>query len=502
MLKTIFSKLVAMFVFILALAFIITGVTLNYFLEDFLTQEKTSALEESIDIIHGTLVDFMNNRSDPIAAFYFGSSFQVFSKFTDSYIWVVDSTGHILRSQPELPEELIYKWTDDTGYVKLPVVEQYSKVMKQTDAVREIGDFYGFFNDAAFKRIGQDAARLTIEKSYVYVDRRGTNTKMAIYMHTPVPEVQAARISIFKFYLLSVATAVLISIMLVYVFSLRLTRPLKEIRKAAKIIAGGEFKKRLNIKSRDEIGQLAQSFDQMAAALQNIEEMRRGFIANVSHELRTPMTSIRGFIEGILDGTIPQDRQSYYLTIVRDETNRLNRLVNNLLDLAKMEAGELELKPRIFNVNELVRVCVIKLETLITDKNIQVEAIFEDEDVYASADVDAIERVLYNLVHNAIKFTPEEGRIKIATVKRKETVEVSVEDNGIGINPDELDMIWERFYKADKSRSRDKVGTGLGLAIVKTIINEHHQDIWVESAPGKGTKFTFTLRRMENPENL
>ena len=252
--------------------------------------------------------------------------------------------------------------------------------------------------------------------------------------------------------------------------------------------------------SRDEIGQLAQSFDQMAVALQNIEEMRRDFIANVSHELRTPMTSIRGFIEGILDGTIPPERQSYYLTIVRDETDRLNRLVNNLLDLARMEAGELELRPRVVNINEIIRVCIIKLENLITSKQIQVEANFDDENVFVSADPDAIERVIYNLVHNAIKFTPEGGSIAIGTVRKKDTVEISVKDTGIGIDPNDMDMIWDRFYKADKSRSKDKVGTGLGLAIVKNIINEHNQQIWVESEPGKGTKFTFTLRKIENAE--
>ena len=503
MFKTIFSKLVAMFVFVLAIAFIVTGVTLNYFLENFLTQEKAATLEKSSSVIHEPLINILNNNDDPVAGFYFQNFLQLFTLYnTNSYIWVVDDTGHIIRSEPELPKELQYKLVDSTGFIKLPDEQQYKNIMNHPDTAKVTGDFFGFFSDEAFRTINRSNSWLTVETSYRYGNRAGKSKMIAIYMHTSIPEVQSARTNVFKFYFFSVGTAILISIMLVYIFSLRLTRPLKEIKNAAKIIAGGEFKKRLNISSQDEIGQLAQSFDQMVVALENIEDMRRGFIANVSHELRTPMTSIRGFIEGILDGTIPPDRQNYYLTIVRDETDRLNRLVNNLLDLARMEAGELELNPRVVNINELVRVCIIKLETLITNKKIQVEALFEEEDIYVSADADAIERVLYNLVHNAIKFTPEEGKINISTVTKKDIVEVSVEDSGIGISPDEIDMIWDRFYKADKSRSNDKVGTGLGLAIVKTIINEHNQQIWVVSQPGKGTKFTFTLRKVEKHENV
>ena len=231
----------------------------------------------------------------------------------------------------------------------------------------------------------------------------------------------------------------------------------------------------------------------MVDDLQKLEEMRRGFIANVSHELRTPMTSIRGFIEGILDGTIPPDRQKDYLLIVRDETNRLNRLVNDLLDLAKMEAGEITLNIKPFDINELIRICVIKLETLITSKNIEIEANFENDNLLVSADRDSIERVIINLLHNAVKFSNENGKIILETVKNKDKVLISIKDSGIGIDENEQKRVWDRFYKSDKSRGKDKTGTGLGLAIVKNIVNEHKQDIWVESEIGLGTKFTFTL---------
>jgi signal transduction histidine kinase len=300
----------------------------------------------------------------------------------------------------------------------------------------------------------------------------------------------------------AVAVSIIISIILVYIFSLRLSRPLKKINSAAKHIANGEFNERLNINSEDEIGELARSFNNMAGALQNLENMRRGFIANVSHELRTPMTSIHGFIEGILDGTIPPQRQKEYLVIVRDEIKRLNRLTTDILDLARIEAGEVSVNPVDFNINELIRRCIIKLESFITEKDINIEAKFEEEVMYVKADIDSIERVIINLLHNAIKFVQPGGKIALSTSRIKSKILVCVEDNGIGIDSNEIDLIWERFYKSDKSRSEEKTGTGLGLAIVRNIINDHRQKIWVESQAGKGTRFYFTLDSGSNDENM
>src|SRR5690606_17345428 len=222
---------------------------------------------------------------------------------------------------------------------------------------------------------------LTVARSFKYEFPGGNSMMIVIYLHTPVQEVSAARRKVLKYFLTSGGIAIAVSVVMIYIFSLRLSRPLKQLKYAATRISNGEFEKRVNIKSRDEIGELARAFNQMASALENIEKMRRGFVANVSHELRTPMTSIRGFIEGILDGTIPPEKHEHYLTIVRDETNRLNRLVTDLLDLAKMESGEMKLNITDFDINELIRKCVIKLETLILEKDLAVDAVFEEEDL-------------------------------------------------------------------------------------------------------------------------
>lgn len=489
MFKTIFSKIIAVFIAVLVAGFSITALMLYFFLSNFAIKEKVEVLSSSAEKINTYLSMYVENQENPMAIQWFEYILDTFSANTNSMIWVVNSNGSIIIHKPNSPEieKLLKDLKDEKGVPQLRDKNQFNKVMLTDDFIIEKGNFYGLF-----KNTGVDW--LTVEKRFKYKN----DVLGAVYLHTQIPEVNRLRTSVFRLFQSAVLISVLISIILLYFFSLRISKPLKEINNAARIIAGGEFQNRLSIKSNDEIGELANSFNHMVVALQNLEEMRRGFIANVSHELRTPMTSIKGFVEGILDGTIPPDRQNYYLTIVRDETTRLNRLVNDLLDLARMEAGEVHFNFKDFNINELIRRCIIKLETQITSKDLQVEADFEEEDMFVNADSDAIERVLINLLHNAIKFTPEKGRIKLATYKNRDKIFVSVKDSGIGIEKEEIDLIWERFHKSDKSRSKDKSGTGLGLAIVKNIINEHNQTISVESELGKGTKFIFSLDRSTN----
>lgn len=510
MFKSIFSKLITIFISILLIGFSITGVMLYFFLDNFVTQDKANTLESSGKKVNELFEMYMdehnfieNNYSNEDYKQYLrqqsqnrlNNSLQNYSESTKSRIWVVLEDGSVLLTEPALPVSVSAKLKGENGLLKLKDERQYSTIALGRVLV-VTGDFFGFFKDPAFQNQGEGDSWLTVQVPFRYTIQVNDKAfKAAVFLHTPVPEVVKARTSVFNFFLWAVLVAIIISILLVYIFSLEITKPLKEINQAAKVISGGDFQKRLTIRSQDEIGELALSFNHMVTALQNLEDMRRGFIANVSHELRTPMTTIRGFIDGILDGTIPQERQSYYLTIVRDEISRLNRLVNDLLDLARMEAGELKLNVRTLDINELIRRCIIKLEGLIIGKSIHVEAIFEEETTLVSADADAIERVLYNLVHNAIKFTPEGGTIKIGTASQKEKVFVMVEDNGLGISSEEIDRIWERFYKSDKSRGKDKSGTGLGLAIVRNILHEHGENIQVESEIGKGTRFTFTLAR-------
>ncbi|NLD48329.1 MAG: cell wall metabolism sensor histidine kinase WalK [Clostridiaceae bacterium] len=488
--STLFSKIVTIFIVILLVSTSITAGMLYFFLWNFLSREKEHTLNEASQYINRGLETYVRNSDNIIIREILEGNLTSYINFlstnTNSVIWVVlpdgeiwlkaDANGSMSRTESR-------KLDNGLGNGKLKDDKQFKDVMSgQKEYIKEIGNFYGLFEESYW---------LTIQRPFVYKGE----VLGAVYLHTRIPEISRAINNIFRFFFLSVAAAIVVSIALVYVFSLRLSKPLKEINNAAKRIADGEFDKRLDIRSEDEIGELATSFNNMASALQNLEEMRKGFIANVSHELRTPMTSIHGFIEGILDGTIPEKRQKEYLTIVRDETKRLNRLTTDLLDLAKMESGEIRLRPINFNINELIRRCIIKLENLIIQKDIHIEANFEEDEIYVNGDVDSIERVIINLVHNAVKFVRQNGRIILGTSTYRNKVLVFVEDNGIGIDNSEINMVWDRFYKSDKSRSADKTGTGLGLAIVKNIINEHKQEIWVTSEVGVGTKFSFTLSR-------
>lgn len=486
MFRSIFSKLIVIFISILLIGFTITGIMLYYLLSNFVTSDKVDTLSKSGDEIKSYIVNvYFQDQNNAIYVKHLKDILYSYSVNTKSFIWVVNKSGYIMAYEPTKPDTdaFMERLKDNNGNIHLPDEKQYKDVMNTDKTIIKTGgDFYGLFKDTG-------VSWLTVEKPLIY---KGSVVG-AVYLHTQIPEVNKLSKSVLKLFLASVGISVFISIIFIYLFSLRISKPLKEINNAARIIAGGKFQQRLNITSNDEIGELAESFNHMVAGLEKLEEMRRGFIANVSHELRTPMTSIRGFIGGILDGTIPDEKHEYYLGIVRDEINRLNRLVNDLLDLARIEAGEMNFKFIDFDINELIRRSIIKLEGQIVSKEINVEADFEEDETIVSADQDSIERVIINLLHNAIKFTPEEGKISISTSLKKDKVLITIEDNGIGIDKNEIGMIWDRFYKSDKSRSKDKTGTGLGLSIVKNIINEHGQNISVESDHGKGTKFIFTL---------
>lgn len=312
----------------------------------------------------------------------------------------------------------------------------------------------------------------------------------------PMPQVRQARNGIMQMFFASQAVAVLIAFLTSFFLARRISRPLGKINSAAKAVAAGDFNKKISYDYLDEFGEVISSFNYMTDALKEIDDSRSSFVSNVAHELRTPMTIISGFVEGILDGTIPESDRNKYLSIVLSETQRLSRLVTDLLETSRMESGKTKLVMATFDVNELLRKGIISYEQAITDKDIRVEAEFEYDKSYVSGAEDSVYRVIANLMDNAIKFTPEGGIIRIKSVEKDNKVEVSIENTGEGISESELNHIWERFYKTDKSRSMDKKGVGLGLYLVKTIINQHNNRIWVESKEGEYTRFTFTLDKI------
>lgn len=288
---------------------------------------------------------------------------------------------------------------------------------------------------------------------------------------------------------------VVIGLVLIIVSNYQLTFPLIQMNSAAREMAKGNFDKRIYVKTRDEVGQLAESFNAMAEQLSGTDSLRKDFVANISHELRSPLTSINGFVQGILDGTIPQEEHRKYLTIVLAETQRLSKLTRDMLELSRVESGKFPLNITGFDINELIRKVIITKEQRLEEKQIDLHIEFFEDKTVVQADEAYIEQVLLNLLDNAIKFTPVGNRVLIKTYiesPKSGKVCVCVEDTGVGIKSEDLPYVWERFYTENKSRTGNG-GTGIGLAIVKKIILQHKQDIWADSKPGQGASFTFTL---------
>ncbi|MDD6160182.1 MAG: HAMP domain-containing sensor histidine kinase [Oscillospiraceae bacterium] len=295
-------------------------------------------------------------------------------------------------------------------------------------------------------------------------------------------------------FLLTACAVILVAAIISSVTSVYQSRPVKEIAAAARNFGHGEFGVRVDVGARkDEIGELAEAFNSMADSLAKSEQRRSEFIANVSHELKTPMTTIAGFADGILDGTIPPERERDYLQIISSETRRLSRLVRSMLDLSRLQSDE-RLAQQSFDMNEALLRVLVSLEGKISAKKLEVAADLPEEPTMVWGDADSITQVCYNLLDNAIKFSPEGGTLGLGIITKGQKAYISVSNSGETIAPEEVPLIFDRFHKTDHSRSKDRDGVGLGLYIVKTILNSHKEDITCTSEDGL-TKFTFTMTR-------
>lgn len=272
-------------------------------------------------------------------------------------------------------------------------------------------------------------------------------------------------------------------------------RPLRKITDAATQYASGNLDVVIPVNSQDEMGYLSASLNYMSAQLKDMEEYQKTFVANVSHDFRSPLTSIKGYVQAMADGTIPVELQDKYLKIILSETERLTDLTQDLLTLNEFDTKHLLLNKTKFDIHELIRNTAASFEGTCTAKKISIALVFTSRTLTVYADARKIQQVLYNLLDNAIKFSDSDSTITIETTERGEKVFVSVKDNGIGIPRKSLNKIWERFYKTDLSRGKDKKGTGLGLSIVKEIIQAHDENINVISTEGVGTEFVFSLSK-------
>lgn len=322
-----------------------------------------------------------------------------------------------------------------------------------------------------------------------------------VVIHTDMVSIDESCNSLLHISYITLIILFLLSLIILIYFTEIVYMPLRKITYATEQYATGNMHYEFSVDSEDEIGYLAACLSYMASEIARSEDDQKKFVANVSHDFRSPLTSIQGYLEAMLDGTIPQELHEKYLNIVLNETQRLTKLTNSLLTLNNLNTKGMLLDITDFDINQVIRSTAASFEGTCLKKNIAIELILTDEVMYVTADMSKIQQVLYNLIDNAIKFSHHNSVIKVETTEKKNKLFVSVKDTGIGIPKEDLKLIWDRFYKSDLSRGKDKKGTGLGLSITKEIIQSHNEHINVISTPGEGSEFIFSLPRSdENDE--
>lgn len=387
--------------------------------------------------------------------------------YLDSDIWFVDQIGTMITSARTERSRFLPSAIED-----FDPAESGSKQYL-------IGDYHAYFSEDVITVI----APVT----------QGFFTKGYLLIHKPYSAVEALRATYIQTIGIIALTMYALSFLFLIGFHFLVYRPLKSITDAATQYASGNLDVVIPVKTEDEMGYLSASLNYMSAQLKDMEDYQKKFVANVSHDFRSPLTSIKGYVEAMADGTIPPKLQGKYLNIILFETERLTDLTRDLLTLNEFDRKDLLLDMTVFDIHEVIRRTAASFEGTCTSKKISIELVLASRVLNVYADQRKIQQVLYNLLDNAIKFSNPNSSVTIETTEREKKIYVSVKDYGIGIPKSSLNKIWERFYKSDLSRGKDKKGTGLGLSIVKEIIQAHHENINVISTEGVGTEFVFSL---------
>ena len=313
------------------------------------------------------------------------------------------------------------------------------------------------------------------------------------YAASPMGQVGAFTRQLLQLLLVAALVVAVLLVVAAYAMASAMVRPLQEMSQAAECLARGDFSRRIAVTRQDEIGQLADAFNRMTLSLEAGEKMRKGFVANVSHELKSPMTTIGGFVNAILDGTVDAAQQQEYLGIIGDEVKRLSRLVNTMLNLAKLESGETVLHPALWDLTESAIHAALMFEPAITQKQLTLAGLEELPRLPAVVDPDLMEQVVFNLMDNAVKYTPPGGTITMSGRVEEGKLIFCLRNTGDGIAEQDLPFVFDRFYKVDRSRGADRNSLGLGLYLVKTIVMLHHGSITVRSVQHAFCEFELQL---------
>lgn len=467
---TLNVKFILFYVLFGLLSFLsISTVASHLMMQNAIEETANSFYQEGLYMADQYVEDFFEEPENRNTLSVLQSHLSALGVYLNARIWLININGDIVLSSGS--SDLLLEEQEIPGFNSmLPGGRYYTT-----------GDFFGMFEE--------DVLSTLIPVTHDY------HVRGYIVFHTPMSFIVSEK----EGYLFSLyaASAVLMGLALLFGAALwvMVYRPLQKLRKAAGEYAAGHFDYSISMKRNDELGFLSQTMDFMADSLRDYDEDQRKMISNISHDFRSPLTSIKGYIEAMLDGTIPPEMQEKYLNIVLRETERLTNLTSGLLSLNSMDPKQNRLNKTSFDINAVIKNTAASFEGTCTSKHIGIDLLFSDWHSYVCADMGKIQQVLYNLIDNAIKFSQPDSTITIETTVKYEKVFVSVRDTGIGIPKDSLKKIWERFYKTDLSRGKDKKGTGLGLSIVKEIIQLHGENINVVSTEGVGTEFIFSLSK-------
>ncbi len=484
--SNLFRKYFLIISAVIFLSFVILGGVLLFFISNSWVEEKDLQLKQNVATVADTAIGLIESgymREDENgAALLICNTLTTLSTSIDADVYIANLNGDIIYCRDLQNSSMIINpgSCDIHNKYKVPiaVVEETLSVGEYSD-VSTLGGIYL-------------APHLVVTMS---ICSSGKCMGLVVAAQPVAALLGPYVISVLRMFAFASLLAMAIAFLTVYFMLYRVTKPLRQMSYATKRYATGDFSFRVKVKGDDELAELANGFNAMARELASLESSRRSFVANVSHELKTPMTTIGGFIDGMLDGTIGPEKHPHYLKIVSDEIKRLSRLVTGMLNMSKIEAGELNLNPTQFDISALVFSTLLAFEQLVENKNIRITGLDHMHSRYISADRDMIAQVIYNLIDNAVKFTPQGGYIdfSISSEKEKRLISVSIKNSGAGIASEDLIKVFDRFYKGDKARSYDIKSAGLGLYLVKSILELHGGNITVSSVKDQFTQFTFSL---------
>lgn len=470
--RTLYLKILLGYLLFGILGFILVATFTSQRLIHSLERREAEDLYRVSKLIANTYVTNYYNHSLTLEELH--TQLYALDSYLSAQIWIVNTDGTVLVN------------SRDSEYTK--TVIQDLDIRDFGNQYYRIGNFYGYFTQDHLSVFSQITGHYHVS-GYVLI-------------HKPISEITSRHSELLNIFYHTLLLLFLIALLLLAVFTITIYLPIRQILNAANAFAEGDFHHPIHISGNDEIGYLAASFQYMANELNTLEDDQRKFVSNVSHDFRSPLTSIKGYVEAMLDGTIPPEMQEKYLNIILFETERLTKLTQSILELNQYGAHGAMLDRADFDINQTVKMTVLSFEGICKEKRISFHLFLTGQQLFVNADMTKIQRVIYNLVDNAIKFSHHDSLITIETTVINEKVFISVKDSGIGIPKESLNKIWERFYKTDLSRGKDKRGTGLGLSIVKEIIQAHDENINVISTEGVGTEFIFTLplsKRMTDP---